>query len=329
LTTECTIHPGICKQEFNIETRKVERHYNCCKGVDLNKQKGRKPGCTVLKSHNFEDFEELGNNYAFIAAPHPEAGQNKHKAVVLDCEMGGTHFNRSELILVTAVDFFTAEVLINNYVMPSVQILDWRTEYSGVTENHIREAIAEGECIDGWKEARSLLCTFIDTDTILLGHSLNNDLDQLRLIHFRVVDSSLTIPRLLNQKHSVKALCAELLGATVQRGGKHGHDCLEDTLAARELVVWCLRNPDAFIARQKQSNVEKAAFEEQILQRREQEKVAKRQAEDKLAEEIVNRGKWDPEQRRLLKALLDTGITFEALSQEILRVEQEREAETK
>ena len=67
--------------------------------------------------------------------------------------MGGTHFNRSELILVTAVDFFTAEVLINNYVMPSVQILDWRTEYSGVTENHIREAILEGEIPNSRQEA--------------------------------------------------------------------------------------------------------------------------------------------------------------------------------
>ncbi|KAF8244858.1 hypothetical protein K440DRAFT_481257, partial [Wilcoxina mikolae CBS 423.85] len=173
----------------------------------------------------------------FTTAPHPEAGQEKHKAVVLDCEMGGTHFSRSELILLTAIDFFTAEVLINNYVRPSVQILDWRTEYSGVTEAHMNQAIAEGECIDGWRAARDLLCTFIDTDTILMGHALNNDLDQLRLIHFRVVDSALTIPKLLNHKHSVKSLCAELLGCSVQRGGKLGHNCLEDTLAARELII--------------------------------------------------------------------------------------------
>ncbi|KAF8536970.1 hypothetical protein BDD12DRAFT_888772 [Trichophaea hybrida] len=295
LTPECTFHPGNCEKEFNQETRKIERHYSCCRTVDLNKQKGRKPGCIVLKSHNFEDFKELVNNYAFATAPHPEAGQEKHKAVVLDCEMGGTHFSRSELILLTVIDFFTAEVLINNYVRPSVQILDWRTEYSGVTEAHMNQAIAEGECIDGWRAARDLLCTFIDTDTILMGHALNNDLDQLRLIHFRVVDSALTIPKLLNHKHSVKSL-----------------------------------NPDAFISRQKQADVEKAAFEEQLRQKIEQEKAARRDAEDRLAEEIMNLRKWDPEQRRLLKALLDTGITFETLLQEIQRVEHERKViETK
>jgi DNA polymerase III epsilon subunit-like protein len=179
--------------------------------------------------------------------------------------MCGANFNRSELILLSVVDFFTAEVLINSLVKPSVPVMSWRTQYSGVSENMMREAVAAGNYIDGWQGARALLFQYIDTDTIIMGHSLHYDLDQLRLIHQKVIDSSMLIPKLKSSKHGVQGLSAELFRKQVQRGGRYGHDCLEDTLATRELIIWCLRNPVDFVARKMQSDKERAQAEAEYL----------------------------------------------------------------
>ncbi|KAF8247002.1 hypothetical protein K440DRAFT_601563 [Wilcoxina mikolae CBS 423.85] len=255
---ECYIHPGRIIKKFNHETRKVERYFSCCSAVML---KGHTRGCVALPSHTFESLVDLAWNWTFLSALPPLLGLPKRKAVVLDCEMCGAEFNRSELILLSVVDFFTAEVLINSLVRPLVPVIQWRTQYSGVSEKMMREAVASGNYIDGWHNARTLLFQYIDTDTILMGHSLNNDLDQLRLIHQKVIDSSLLIPKLKSSKHGVQGLSAELLQKQVQRGGRWGHDCLEDTFATRELIIWCLRNPAEFVARRMQNEKEKAEAE--------------------------------------------------------------------
>ena len=38
--------------------------------------------------------------------------------------------------------------------------------------------------------------------------------------------------------------CRELVGVRIRDGGKGAHDSLEDVLATREVVVWCLRHPE-------------------------------------------------------------------------------------
>ncbi|KAI5814596.1 ribonuclease H-like domain-containing protein, partial [Pyronema omphalodes] len=151
-------------------------------------------------------------------------------AVVLDCEMGGSHFNRSELIWVSVVDFYTGETLMHDFVKPSTPILDWRTQYSGVSKNLASSLEAQNIFFEGWQQAREQLLNYIDSNTIIIGHALNNDLDQLRLIHHRVIDTALTIPRIIGKKHSVQCLSLELLDKVVQDSA-HGHDCLEDTLS--------------------------------------------------------------------------------------------------
>lgn len=249
------MHPGSRISTFNKTTRKVERSYSCCDTVDQARAK-RRPGCVALAGHTFEDEHELAANWEFVASPPADPQLPRSRAIVLDCEMSGARFNRSELVLLTAVDFFSGEVLINSLVRPAVPILDWRTQYSGVSEARMLTAIADGNCLDGWLQARARLLEHADADTVLLGHSLNNDLDQLRLIHPRVVDSCLAIPRLQGHKHSVKGLSRELLGKAVQARSAGGHDCLEDTFAARELVLWCLRRPDLHAARQAQHYIE-------------------------------------------------------------------------
>ncbi|OCL11475.1 ribonuclease H-like protein, partial [Glonium stellatum] len=159
--------------------------------------------------------------------------------VALDCEMVGVKGGRSELALLSAVDYITGEVLINTFVYPNVKVVDWRTCFSGITPSAMNLAKSEGRILGGWEEARSELWKHIDASTILVGHALQHDLDVLRVVHNRVVDSGILAKNAVGagvrRQWGLKILCAEFLGTKIQNHGKKGHDCLEDTYATREV----------------------------------------------------------------------------------------------
>jgi DNA polymerase III epsilon subunit-like protein len=180
----------------------------------------------------------------------PVYNPNARKAVVLDCEMvgvlGANHRETSEVVRLSAVDYLSGEALIDTYISPQGHVISWRTKFSGVDAAILREKKREGKVISGWRAARNLLWSFIDAQTVLIGHSLNNDLAVLGMVHTHVVDSA-TMTRLAVgedcQRHwALRILMKQFLERDIQTGND-GHDCLEDTYAAREVVLWCLRNP--------------------------------------------------------------------------------------
>jgi hypothetical protein len=152
----------------------------------------------------------------------------------------------SELVRLCAVDFLTGEVLVDTYVEPKGRVVSWRTKFSGVTRSLMDEMKRQGQTVDGWQTARELLWQHIDEDTILTGHSLNNDLNVLGMIHTRVVDSVVVTRDVVgedcNRSWALKVLCHQFLGEEIQAEAA-GHDCLEDTFAAREILLWCLQHP--------------------------------------------------------------------------------------
>jgi DNA polymerase III epsilon subunit-like protein len=196
-----------------------------------------------------EDDPTDGEN-CFEATPMPDGEGMKRKVVVLDCEMVGVQNGRSELAFLSAVDFLTGEVLINDLVAPTQWVHDWRTPFSGITAREMSAAILRNAAIAGWPAAREELWKFIDSDTILIGQSLQFDLQALHISHPRIVDSAIlvseavfgTTPK-IRRMWGLKQICKEFFGLQIQTNSKLGHDGLEDTLAARELVLWCLRNP--------------------------------------------------------------------------------------
>ncbi|CCX06536.1 Similar to RNA exonuclease 3; acc. no. Q5AL29 [Pyronema omphalodes CBS 100304] len=320
-TPTCSTHPGKQFQRLNRETNNQERHWTCCTTVEVVSRKSkRKPGCNPLDKHTFEDLEGLAANFDFIETPAPITGTPKRKAVVLDCEMGGSRFGRSELIWVTVVDFYTGEDLVHDFVKPSTVIVDWRTQYSGVSEKMANGLEAKNHFINGWQQARELLLQHIDSDTIIVGHALNNDLDQLRLIHHRVIDTALTIPRIMGKKHSIQCLSLELLSKAVQNG-TNGHDCLEDTLSARELLIWYLRHPDEVLDRTHQNLREYAEANAEAAIRKATLAALKQESQ---AESILPSKQWTPEQRALLQQLLATGLTTRDVVAECARVDQSK-----
>lgn len=151
------------------------------------------------------------------------------------------------VILLCAADYLTGETLINSLVSPTEKVVDWRTKYSGVTRSAMAMAEAQCQTLKGWQGARYELWRYIDADTVLVGHALQHDLDVLRIIHTNVVDSAILTKNALGpesrRRWGLKTLCYEFLGIEIQNKGRKGHDCWEDALAAREVVLWCCRHP--------------------------------------------------------------------------------------
>lgn len=245
----------------------------------------------VSYEHVFEDFAALAQSLVYEETPLPSPHQPKRKAVALDCEMGTSITNSCELIQLSAVDYFTGEVLIDSIVRPKVQMSHYNTPYSGITPQMMKRAITQGEFLESFEGARVELQKWIDSETILVGHSLNHDLSQLHLVHPLIVDSYICVPKLTSSGNSLKTLTKQLLGKGVQEGleGKRGHDCIEDALAARELVIWCSENKKALEERAVLAKEEEEARRKEAeIRRKEREELQVKKAEERLARLVVS-----------------------------------------
>ncbi|KAK8102328.1 hypothetical protein PG984_015474 [Apiospora sp. TS-2023a] len=204
------------------------------------------------EGYRLQTEDELGNGpkRQFFLAPKL---QTARLAVVLDCEMAATRESERELISICALDFFTGEVLVKSLVKPPLPIVQWKSNIHGITPTVMAVACANGQTLNGPEGTRSELWKHVGEDTVIIGHALGHDLDALRIAHQRVVDSSIVTAEAvfgkgakLVRRWGLAALCKDLLGLAIRQGtpSRSGvHDDLEDALATRELVLWCLRQP--------------------------------------------------------------------------------------
>lgn len=195
----------------------------------------------------------ISRSKRFQDAPAADRAAPKRTAVVLDCEMGwpeGQSKQARELLHVTAIDFFSGEVLLDSLATPAQRIQDYRSELHGITAEALAAAARAGRALPGFGAARAELFKHIDAATVVVGHAMHNDFRVLRLRPARVVDTSIlasdavvgfgpAYPKL----HGLPRLAKELLGLDMRTGPGQLHSSLEDVLVARELAIWCLRNP--------------------------------------------------------------------------------------
>ena len=131
--------------------------------------------------------------------------------VALDVEMiyttGGL-----EVAKVTLLDQHL-NVLIREFVKPTNQILDYNTQFSGIKEEDIQGATKK------LSDIHDLLLEYIHRWTIIVGHSLENDLKALRLIHHTVVDTAIVCEK-DGYKPSLKKLSKLYLNKDVAREDK-------------------------------------------------------------------------------------------------------------
>lgn len=122
--------------------------------------------------------------------------------------MGTAITGDSELIRLTAIDYLTGEVLINNLVQPDQPMQHLNTRYSGVTWKQLDDARRKHMCLIGKAGAREALWRFVGPRTALIGHGVNNDLRALKWIHGAVVDSYLVEFKIVQAKKEAAAAAA-------------------------------------------------------------------------------------------------------------------------
>ncbi|KAJ5626944.1 hypothetical protein N7528_004371 [Penicillium herquei] len=264
-----------------------------------------KHGYTVpwnIKSKKKQHSKGSVAGFEFITLPDAsdESPQKKREAIVIDCEMVEVTDGRREVAFMTALDFLTGEILINHYIQPRSTVINWNSRYSGVVPSAMRAAVSAGYALT-WDGARDRLCSYGDTETVLIGHALNNDLDVLGIVHLNIVDSCIltcdaVFPDLASDKAQprswgLKTLTKDFLGYDIQTS-RNGHSALEDAYATREVVTWCITNTDQLdewakqqrkIEDERQAEREKKAEEarkKKAAEAKKKEEEAKKKAEE-------------------------------------------------
>lgn len=117
------------------------------------------------------------------------------------------------------------DVLYDKFFRPYERIVDYRTKYSGIRKENLENAIS-------FKVARQEILKELK-DRIVVGHSLMNDFQSLRLYWPESNRRDLAACQLLSKEvRSLKKLSEQYLSKEIQKGE---HCSLEDAIASMEL----------------------------------------------------------------------------------------------
>ncbi|EAT37036.1 AAEL010932-PA, partial [Aedes aegypti] len=227
LTQEhCIYHWGRMTRVYaGSEFKKV---YSCCNGETDVK------GCTINKLHVWTGLLS-GFNGPFDGFVKTEPSPRNEGVYALDCEMSYTG-RGLELTKVTVVAV-DGSLVYEKLVKPDIEIVDYNTRYSGVTEADFSDPRNYATL----KQVQKDLLKFIYDDTILIGHSIENDLKVLKIIHKTVIDTSITFPHMngFPFRQSLKALTKNILKRDIQMQTQSGGSL--DSRASLELMLWRVR----------------------------------------------------------------------------------------
>ncbi|KAM9857028.1 RNA exonuclease 5 [Aulostomus maculatus] len=225
--------PGFPKDEENSRLHKVLRSH------PVITRFGRKTrGLTayvltqeeMIKTHfpvkGMPGFE------GFVCTDSADVVTDRSPLYGLDCEMCLT-VKGYELARVSLVASDGACVL-DDLVKPQNRILNYVTEFSGITAAMLRPVTTT------LRDVQAKLKMLLPRDAVLVGHSLNNDLVALKLIHRHVIDTSLLYRKEFGQRFKLKVLAESVLKRQIQTE-KSGHNPTEDAVAALELAQYFIK----------------------------------------------------------------------------------------
>jgi len=219
--SQCRFHDGV--KQFKL---KADKTYSCCnEGLTAL-------GCTIEDWHTFTGNEFRHVRTEFEPTPWANLGEDSPlSAYAIDCEMIFTTRGH-ELARVTLIDF-DGKMVFDWFVETVGRVVDYVTKWSGITEELFKAATRHS-----FEEVRQELFKYINSKTFVIGHGLDSDLKILKLIHLRVLDTTILFPHKFGPpyKKKLKLLVQEHLFKTIQEEDATGHDSLEDSLAALQLV---------------------------------------------------------------------------------------------
>ncbi|PHT36418.1 Small RNA degrading nuclease 3 [Capsicum baccatum] len=152
--------------------------------------------------------------------------------VAIDCEMVLCQDGTEALVRICAVDR-NLEVRLNEFVNPNKPIADYRTEITGITAGDLDGVSCS------LADVQTSMKKLLSHGTILIGHSLHNDLRALKIDHAKVIDTSYVFKyqdQPSNRRPSLSNLCKSVLGFELRKTGSP-HNCLDDACTAMKLVL--------------------------------------------------------------------------------------------
>ena len=158
----------------------------------------------------------------------------------LDCEMVQTSDGATCLARISLIKYPAGTIMIDKYVKPQLPITNYFTQYSGITPQKLENVTTS------LQDIQQELLEILTPSSVLLGHSLDSDLNALKLTHPFVIDTSIIYPhpRGLPLRSSLKYLANKYLKREIQTGGANGHNSVEDAQAVLDLVkLKCEKGP--------------------------------------------------------------------------------------
>ncbi|NXD85115.1 REXO5 exonuclease, partial [Halcyon senegalensis] len=212
----------------------------------IRKYGGKKKGLT---SYTLTLEEQKKNDYPIKGSPgckgyiYTECDQQRTDSSPLfglDCEMCLTA-KGNEVTRVSLVDA-QGQCLLNELVKPESTVVNYRTRFSGITKKMLLPVKTR------LSDIQTRLKKILPHDAVLVGHSLNSDLQALEMIHPSVIDTSLLFARNEGRRFKLKFLAKAVLGKEIQCEQKLGHDPAEDARAALELAQFFIEQGPAKVA---------------------------------------------------------------------------------
>ncbi|KAG8180318.1 hypothetical protein JTE90_028866 [Oedothorax gibbosus] len=211
-----------CIHHLPVKPSPVTGRFTCCNGNQWSE------GCFVSPFHVTAEHCLEDVVFSRIRNKRHVKAEDAYGVYGLDCEMSYTTAGLEVTkICLVGVDGIT---IYDTHVKPDNEILDYNTDYSGVTAEDMTKATTT------LADVQAYLLKTLHKDSILVGHALHNDLKALRIIHDRVVDTSVLYPHSDNPrlKFSLKTLAKDVLHRNIQ---VDQHDCIEDARTCLALVL--------------------------------------------------------------------------------------------
>ncbi|CDO66163.1 exoribonuclease, putative [Plasmodium reichenowi] len=147
----------------------------------------------------------------------------------IDCEMCETTNHQRELTKITVVDAYM-NIIYDSYVIPDNKITNYLTLYSGINESTLENVTTK------LKDVQEHLKKFLNKKSILIGHSLENDLHALKIAHNYVIDTSIIYCNSgYYPKPSLFQLSKKHLNIIMKR--ENGHNSIDDAKISMFLAL--------------------------------------------------------------------------------------------